>query len=152
MESLRALAGWMPLLNSSWRLWRRCYQTLWSRGSVSQRDSLLSTLLTNSSIREQTVTLYTNQITLMSLVRIANSAVIERWFSGKSQGSTDPVLYYGTIESGDQAMKNAMTRDNTVQSWAAFCASRWKRLAWRTHFLALWSRQSDYSDSHKNKR
>jgi hypothetical protein len=75
------------------------------------------------------VTLYTNQITLMSLVRIANSAVIERWFSGKSQGSTDPVLYYGTIESGDQAMKNAMTRDNTVQSWAAFCASRWKRLA-----------------------
>ncbi|WYZ44457.1 hypothetical protein EsH8_VII_000893 [Colletotrichum jinshuiense] len=64
--------------------------------------------------------------------------------------SIDPVIYYGTIASGNRVMKHGKTRDQMAKELGALCFE--VEAAGLQDFLCLVIRGiCDYSDSHKNK-
>ncbi|KAI0160665.1 hypothetical protein GGR57DRAFT_389579 [Xylariaceae sp. FL1272] len=66
--------------------------------------------------------------------------------------STDPVIHYGDIASGNQVMKSAAERDRLAQTLGVMCFEM-EAAGLMDNFPCLVIRGiSDYSDSHKNKK
>ncbi|KAJ6258208.1 Nephrocystin-3 [Drechslerella dactyloides] len=70
----------------------------------------------------------------------------------KSRNDTHPVIHYGTIASGNQVIKDGVTRDRIGNDVGAICFEM-EAAGLMDHFPCLVIRGiCDYSDSHKNKR
>lgn len=65
--------------------------------------------------------------------------------------STDPVIHYGTIASGNQVMRDAITRDRLSQDLGGVFCFEMEAAGLMNSFPCLIIRGiSDYADSHKN--
>jgi len=66
--------------------------------------------------------------------------------------NNEPIVYHGTIASGNQVMKNAKRRDEVVKELGALCFEM-EAAGLMDNFPCIVIRGiCDYSDSHKNKR
>ena len=69
------------------------------------------------------------------------------------RGTTDPILHYGTIASGNQVIKDSRTRDRLSEDLGKILCFEMEAAGLMNNFDCLVIRGiCDYADSHKNKR
>jgi nucleoside phosphorylase len=70
-----------------------------------------------------------------------------------ARGNTDPVLFFGTIASGNQVMKDALTRDRYSRELGGVLCFEMEAAGLMNNFPCIVVRGiCDYADAHKNKK